>query len=299
MKRENAVEGIKTHEAVCAVCSEKSKQISVLQADFGETEDLDGRPSEEVLKNIVFWRQECPFCGYACEDISVAMCEISPKNLQDLYKTALSGDEPKEVRAFIKCAALFDYLGKNGEATREYVRASWVYGELIDKQSANSMRAKALDSLKKHFKVIGEWSIQNSLWYLLYAELLRLSGRFDEVLCVSPQKNIYYADLAWLEAIRYYAKTLNDEPQTTDSILEHSEPREIAMFIRHNKNAPKYLEKEVSKVALTKLEQALETEPWAAVGLKTYYLAFGDEERAKRYDGYNDFEAKGKENVDD
>jgi len=171
----------------CAVCGGESEQIGLASTNtFGGTPDLDLRPPEMMRSTMAWWLQECPHCGYIAPDLKDEPI-ITEEFLQNERYTLCDGLNFANLltKRFYRYHLTNIAAGDNEGAYAAALRAAWCCDDYRDKENAKHCRLLALEYLEK---VIQKGSVPDEL-FLVKADLLRRSGRFDQLIAEFEGRN--------------------------------------------------------------------------------------------------------------
>ena len=163
----------------CSVCGKQSSQTVIMSTNTFGSSDLDLRPPEMRRSTMSFWVQECPHCGYVAPKLSMGT-NATEEWLKNTAYLSCDG------RNFISSLAkefyklyLIDILdGKTKPAFNAVLNCAWACDDARDTLNAIYCREKALEVLTNY----NLESEENETLLVMRADLLRRSGRFDEVI---------------------------------------------------------------------------------------------------------------------
>ena len=165
----------------CAICGvENEYRILTSTNTFGGGPDLDLRPAEMQRSTMHLWVHECPNCGYVSGDVS------DPTNITaDFLKTPefLSCDDT-DFKSDL-AARFYKYYTINVadqnplDAFYAILHAAWASDDKNDVDNAKQCRNLALPLVDELIKEGGD---REETYSLMKADLLRRSGRFEELL---------------------------------------------------------------------------------------------------------------------
>lgn len=168
-------------EAVCAMCGCESDQIILASTNtFGGTPDLDLRPAEMMRSTMSMWLQECPHCGYISGRLS-EKADITKDFFRSSSYTSCDGLKFKNglAKRFYRHHLIKAAVGNNEGAYAAALRAAWCCDDCGDAKNAIYCRLLALEWLEK---LMQEGGKQPEELHLIRADILRRSGKFDQLI---------------------------------------------------------------------------------------------------------------------
>jgi len=191
------------HPLVCAICGRESLHYLAASPNIVEPPDFDTRPGETLRSTLPAWVVECPHCGYAAADLSVADARASAIVRGEEYQHRRADPAlPETARRFAAHAFLLERIGECADAGWTALHAAWMCDDLAHPGAARHCRSEAI-RLWKRAKAQGEDFMEDlAQEFALVTDLLRRMGDFDA------------AREACLEAL-----TLEDLPAMIDDML--------------------------------------------------------------------------------
>lgn len=188
----------------CFMCGEKRQYAVVASTNsFGPT-DLDTRPPEMERSTMCYWVQSCPVCGYTAVDVSDETIIDREFLNSQAYKhcdgISFASDLAKD---FYRHYLIMKAEGNDEETFHALLHAAWACDDKDDETNAALMREKAIEMADRLLQTDScDWK---DTIRLIRADLLRRTGRFDELL-VQYESAVYESEL--MNAIIAFEKEL-------------------------------------------------------------------------------------------
>lgn len=165
----------------CSVCGAENETMVVVSTNaFGPT-DLDTRPPEMKRSTMCYWVQECDACGYAATDLtdetSLDRSFFETEAYQSCDGISFKSDLAK---SFYRHYLIMTAEERHEDAFWAALHAAWSCDDKKDRKNAALMREKAVEQADLLLQYDGcDWK---DTVRLIRADLLRRTGRFDELL---------------------------------------------------------------------------------------------------------------------
>jgi len=169
-------------ETECSICNKKSSHELIMSTNEFGYPDLDTRPPEMRRSTMVYWVQECPYCGYCNENIGYANKEYPELIKTESYRDQLKNkDYPQLANRFLCNSFLTERDKSYKESGLQSLYAAWACDDSPEhSEMAIKCRERAYD-LFQLAKSNGENILNNDLEDgVILVELLRRMKRFDE-----------------------------------------------------------------------------------------------------------------------
>lgn len=171
----------KEHVA-CFVCGDEGDFEIAAEALETEPPDLDTRPGGELRSTLKWWIQRCSSCGYCAPSIAEGVPVASRVVATAAYKALANDTErPELVNRFLASAALLERAGLLADATWQAVYAAWACDDEAREGAAAACRSHAIELLRRVRAAGGMVTEQPGEDLVVEADLLRRTGRFEEV----------------------------------------------------------------------------------------------------------------------
>ena len=208
----------------CFVCGQ-THEYTVLGStnEFGPP-DLDMRPPEMARSTIDCWIQRCPSCGYCAPDIRdgpelaaevVKMETYSAQNSDDTY--------PDLANKFLCSALVYEAAGDPVAAGFSAVRAAWACDDAQAESAAIKARQQALAYFERARAEKIVFADQLGLEEAIIADLLRRSGRFDEVEAICEEGLAKSPEEVVAQVLRYQESLARAEDTGCYTIADATE----------------------------------------------------------------------------
>ena len=165
----------------CSVCgSENGIMVIGSTNTFGPT-DLDTRPPEMKRSTMCYWVQECKTCGYTAVDLTdETALERSFFETED-YKSCKGIPFVSDLaKSFFRHYLIMTAEEQHEDAFFAALHAAWACDDREDETNAALMREKAVEMADRLLQTDScDWK---DTVRLIRADLLRRTGRFDELL---------------------------------------------------------------------------------------------------------------------
>lgn len=206
-----------SYSVKCGLCGTSSLQkLLSAYSEFGPS-DLDGRPASTYRKSMRYWVAECPYCGYVSCGLNQP-CKFDKTTLHKLYmeieeyyrwpseiafnrkndpqknktRHAASAEEltgpyfsgPLLGKSFLKYGKMLTAMGDHAGASRQYLRAAWVFDDEQDSAGAVMCRNAAIEQAQLALAE-PDPAVHGRLFCML-ADMLRRVGKFKRVQMLKP-----------------------------------------------------------------------------------------------------------------
>jgi hypothetical protein len=172
---------INTTKKICYVCHQESDQTEIGSTNAFGSPDLDTRPPEMERSTITHWVQKCPHCGYCNSGIGDEETGASEIVHTDFYRNLLENEKfPELARSFLCRSYIYESLGDFNISCWTQIHAAWTCDDVKNKAGAKQCRLKAFELIRKLWDNNHHLMEQTGADYLLAADLLRRSGKFEE-----------------------------------------------------------------------------------------------------------------------
>ncbi len=165
----------------CSVCGSENEIMVIGSTNtFGPT-DLDTRPPEMKRSTMCYWVQECRNCGYTAVDLTdETTLERSFFETED-YKSCRGIPFASDLaKSFFRHYLITSEEDQHEEAFFAALHAAWACDDREDETNAALMREKAIEMADRLLQTDScDWK---DTVRLIRADLLRRTGRFDELL---------------------------------------------------------------------------------------------------------------------
>lgn len=166
----------------CALCGGVSSQHLLLLSDAHGSPDLDLRPPESLRSTIGSWIQHCPACGYCSTDIGQVSPGVDAIVRSREYRDQLNNSSiPLLARRFLCWSMILMRLNHSVQAGWADLHAAWVCDDHGDVISASFCRLQAYSLFSEAQRSDLRFAAGDQREELILADLLRRSGRCDEV----------------------------------------------------------------------------------------------------------------------
>ena len=165
----------------CSVCGAENEIMVVGSTNaFGPT-DLDTRPPEMKRSTMYYWVQECSACGYAATDLTDETgLDRSFFKTDDYLAYSGISFASDLAKLFYRQYLIMTAEKQHEEAFFAAVHAAWSCDDAKDEANAALMREKAVKEAEQLLQSDDcDWK---DTVRLIRADLLRRTGRFDELL---------------------------------------------------------------------------------------------------------------------
>ena len=194
----------------CSVCKKESSfRVLTSTNTFFGSPDLDTRPPEMKRSTMPLWAQKCPNCGYVSSSVANKTSATKRMLQSEDYVNANGRAFKSELaKKFYQHYLICLNDNKSEEAFRAILHAAWASDDCRDKENSDHCRMLALLRLDK----VIERRRGNEDLLLMKCDLLRRSGRFDEVISEFTgrvMKNDLYNKILAFQIERAAAKDRN------------------------------------------------------------------------------------------
>jgi len=165
----------------CSVCGAENEMMVVGSTNaFGPT-DLDTRPPEMKRSTMSYWVQECKTCGYVAVDLTDETTLDRSFFETGAYKTCEGITFVSDLaKTFYRHYLIMMAEEQHEDAFDAALHAAWACDDKKDDANAVMMREKAIELSDKLLQADDcDWK---DTVRLIRADLLRRTGRFDELL---------------------------------------------------------------------------------------------------------------------
>ena len=169
------------HTVKCSVCGAENEIMVVASTNaFGPT-DLDTRPPEMKRSTMYYWVQECSACGYAATDLTDETKLDRSFFETDDYLTCSGISFASDLaKSFYRQYLIMTAEKQHEDAFFAAMHAAWSCDDKEDRANAVLMREKAVEEAEQLLQSDDcDWK---DTVRLIRADLLRRTGRFDELL---------------------------------------------------------------------------------------------------------------------
>lgn len=171
-------------EKHCFVCNKKSTYDELVSTNSFGYMDLDTRPPEMQRSTIIYWVQECPYCGYCNDDVGSGNKEYLEIVKSESYLLQLHNkDYPRLANRFL-CKSFLNEMDKSYKKSAfDSLHAAWACDDSSDYEDvAIKCRQRSYDFFLLA-KAQGEFIFQNEVEdALILIDLLRRMKLFEEAL---------------------------------------------------------------------------------------------------------------------
>jgi len=168
-------------EKVCYICGSVNRYGEASMFSINSAVGLDGHPGN--LTPLYTAINICPNCHYAAPDISQGDNEIKLIIKDESYLSVASNLSVNEhVRKYIAWALIQNKLGKQCEAARVMLCATWLADQYKDENVISQCRRKAIELMSSCRSSGGNFEISRGKEIVTIVDLYRREGQFDDAL---------------------------------------------------------------------------------------------------------------------
>ncbi len=179
---------LSSNEKQCFICNQTAEYPELMSTNTIGYGDLDFRPAEMKRSTMPYWAEECPFCGYVARDISRRV--PFPKYVKQLVTSAGYEDcdgigfKSDLAKRFFRKYFLAMEKDDRREALSSIHCAAWACDDTPDEEeNAKKCRELALEVAPVYtVDDLAYADEEEESEDLIRADLLRRTGRFDEVI---------------------------------------------------------------------------------------------------------------------
>ncbi len=172
-----------TREETCVVCGTTGVYPIIGSTVVLGPPDLDTRPSELMRSTLPYWMHRCPTCGYCAPNLSEGPAAVAAQVVGlERYGRQLEDEGYPELANRFLCHSMIseaanDPVGAGWAA----LRAAWACDDAGADGAATRCRERALEFFRRLYESGGRFANDIGTEEAIIADLLRRTGRFDEV----------------------------------------------------------------------------------------------------------------------
>lgn len=177
----------KTTEA-CLICGQSHEYVGIGSTNEFGSPDLDTRPPEMRRSTILYWIRRCPSCGYCAPQVSEGPQEAKELIACEAYRQQLDDPSyPELANRFLCWALIQERAGSDARAGWAALHAAWACDDQGASEAARRCRLRALELFRRSQAKGRPFIEGRGAEQILLADLLRRSGRFEEVEAVCEE----------------------------------------------------------------------------------------------------------------
>lgn len=166
----------------CALCGERSTQMSLASTSSLGPPDLDLRPSGPARFALPYRVQHCASCGYCAPRIGecgpTTATTVSSVVYRDVYERAKM---PALARHLFCAALVAEGAEERQQAAWHFVEAAWACDDSGATEQARICRQRAAEMFASAL-AWGDVPADSTVVHTVRADLLRRAGRWDDAL---------------------------------------------------------------------------------------------------------------------
>lgn len=173
---------------MCLICGQSHEYVGIASTNEFGSPDLDTRPPEMRRSTILYWIRRCPSCGYCAPQVSEGPQEAKEVVISETYRRQLEDPlYPELANSFLCWALIQERAGSDARAGWAALHAAWVCDDQGASEAARRCRLRALELFRRS-QARGRPFIEGrGAAQVILADLLRRSGRFEEVEAVCEE----------------------------------------------------------------------------------------------------------------